>query len=102
VAATFTGATSNADNAMSAGTISLTLADNSGTAMFAVPAMKPGDAPVSRCVTVTNAGTLPLTLSLYSGTTTGTGLGSYLNLTVLRGSFGAAPAYPGCSTFTAA
>ena len=49
-----------------------------------------------------NTGTIPLQLKLYSGTTTGTGLGTYLNLSILRGSFGTPPAYPSCSTFTAA
>ena len=88
-------------NSFAAGTVNFTVNDNSNTALFSVAGIKPGDAPLSRCVTVTNAGSLPLRLNLYTGTLTG-GLGSYLNLSVLRGSFGAAQVYPGCATFTSA
>src|SRR5205823_2723202 len=84
-----------------AGTVNFALNDNSNTALFSVAGVKPGDAPLSRCVTVTNSGNLPLQLSLYSGTLTG-GLGSYLNLSVLRGSFGTPQTYPGCATFASA
>src|SRR5439155_1283418 len=87
--AAFTSQTRNNSNSFAAGTVNLTVNDNSNTALFSVAGIKPGDAPLSRCVTVTNAGSLPLHLNLYSGTPTG-GLGSYLNLSVLPGSFGAA------------
>jgi len=99
--AAFTSQTRNNSNSFAAGTVNLTVNDNSNTALFSVAGIKPGDAPLSRCVTVTNAGSLPLHLNLYSGTPTG-GLGSYLNLSVLQGSFGAAQVYPGCATFTSA
>ena len=100
--AAFTDTASVPGNSFTAGTVAVTLTDNTNTAMFTVTNLKPGDATLSRCVTVTNNGDLPLQLSLYSGTTSGTGLGSYLNLSVLRGSFGTPPAYPACTTFTSA
>jgi len=101
--AAFTSRTANPGDTFAAGTIGVTLTDGNNTAMYsAVANVKPGDAPLTRCITVTNTGNIPLQLKLYSGTTTGTGLGTYLNLSILRGSFGTPPAYPNCTTFTAA
>src|SRR5205814_3747087 len=92
--AAFTSRTANPGNTFAAGTIGVTLTDGNNTAMYsAVANLKPGDAPLTRCVTVTNTGTIPLQLKLYSGTTTGAGLGTDLNLSIPRGSFGTPPAY---------
>src|SRR2546423_7916180 len=101
--AAFPSRTATPGNPFAAGTVAVTLTDGNNTAMYsAVANLKPGDAPLTRCITVTNTGTIPLQLKLYSGTTTGTGLGTYLNLSILRGSFGTPPAYPNCTTFTTA
>ena len=101
--AAFTSRTANPGNTFAAGTVGVTLTDGNNTAMFsAVTNVKPTDATLTRCITVTNTGTIPVQLKLYSGATGGTGLGTYLNLSILRGSFGTPPAYPSCSTFTAA
>ncbi|MFI5936494.1 TasA family protein [Actinoplanes sp. NPDC051494] len=93
----FTASTSNAGNSFGAGTV--TLSDNSsGSRMFSVPALRPGS-PVSRCIEVAYTGTLPAAVKLYGATTGGTGLESYLNLTVTRGT--TSTAFGDCSGFTA-
>lgn len=69
--------------------------NDAGAAMFAMPNLAPG-ATQSSCITATYAGSLPGTVRLY-GTTSGTGLASYLRLTVTRGTSGA---FGSCSGFT--
>jgi hypothetical protein len=95
--ATFTSSTSNAGNTFAAGTV--TLSDNdSGSAMLALAAAKPGDTDVS-CVRITYSGSLPATVRPY-GTTTGTGLDAYLTLTVTRGVLPSGT-FDNCTGFTA-
>jgi hypothetical protein len=100
----FSGTTSNSDNAFAAGTVVLTDND-SDSALLNLSTAKPGQS-ASSCIMVTYAGSLPATVRLY-GTTGGTGLEPYLNLTITRGTI---PPLPGrdpppppfgdCTTFT--
>jgi hypothetical protein len=92
----FSSITSNPGNAFATG--SVILADNDpGTAMLALSGAKPGDSDTS-CIRVSYTGTLPSTVRLY-GTTTGTGLDSYLTVTVTRGT--ASAGFDNCTGFTA-
>src|SRR4051812_21089686 len=94
--AAFTATTTNPGNAYAAGTV--TLSDNdSGTAMFNPANLKPGDS-YSSCITVAYTGTLPALVKLY-GTTTGTGLAPYLDLTVTRGTISSG-GFGDCTNFT--
>jgi hypothetical protein len=60
--------------------------------------MKPGDPAVTRCIDVTYTGSLDASVRMY-GTTGGTGLAQYLNVTVTRGEKNAA--FSGCGDFVA-
>jgi len=84
--AAFSDTTSNAANSWSAGTVTIT-DDDSGSAMFNASAMKPGDT-VTECIVVTYSGSLvPADVSLY-GSTGGSGLDAYLDMTVDIGTGG--------------
>ena len=93
----FSSTTSNSGNSFAAGTVSIT-DDDSGSAMFSLTGLKPGDTS-TKCIVVTYTGSLASTVRLY-GTTAGTGLDSYLDLKVSRGSISSA-SFPSCSSFTA-
>jgi len=58
--------------------------DDGGIAMFFVEGAAPRDPPATSCLQVSYTGTVPVTVRLY-GSTTGTGLDPYLDLTVTRG-----------------
>lgn len=92
----FSATTGNAGNSFSAGTVTLG-DDDAGTAMLSLATAKPGDSDTS-CIVVTYTGSLAATVRLY-GTTTGTGLDQYLDLTVTRGT--KSTAFDGCTDFTA-
>ncbi len=88
--AAFTATTSNANNTWSAGTVTLTDND-SGTAMFTVADVVPGDT-TTQCILVTYGGSVAadvkLYLSAYTPSATAgapSGLGPFLNLTVEQG-----------------
>ena len=84
VSASFTGTTSSSVN-LSAATLQMSL-DDGGSALLSIANLKPADGTVSRCVVVTNTGTAPIAkVSLHAANPTGTGLGSYLNFSVVRG-----------------
>lgn len=88
----------NADS-ISSGTVGLSDND-SGSAMLSLAAAQPGDSDTG-CIKVTYAGTLAAAVRLY-GTTTGSGLDQYLNLTVTRGIFNPSePAFDSCTNFQA-
>lgn len=93
----FTATTANAGNSFTSGSVILT-DDDLGVAMLSLTNAKPGDTDTS-CINVTYAGTLPATVRLY-GTTGGTGLDPYLNVTVTRGTI-ALPAFDTCAAFVA-
>jgi predicted ribosomally synthesized peptide with SipW-like signal peptide len=81
----FNAVKTNSGNSFAAGTV--LLSDNdSGNAMMSLVSAKPFDS-VSACLVVTYTGTLSGTVRLY-GSTTGTGLAQYLNLTITRGTMG--------------
>jgi hypothetical protein len=92
--AAFTSTTANAANSWSAGTVALT-DDDTGTAMFAVTNMAPGDS-ITRCITVSYSGSVDAAVRLYGSITGGTGLGTYLDLTVERGTGGS---FASCTGF---
>ena len=92
----FSATTSNPANSAAAGTV--VLADNDANgAMFNLSGMTPGSS-ASSCIKVTYSGTLPALVHLYQ-TSGGSGLGSYLDLTITRGS--SSTAFADCSGFTA-
>lgn len=98
--AAFRSTTDDTGNRFTSGTVYLT-DDGAGSALFALSGMRPTDAPVSRCILVSYAGTLAASVRLYASNTAG-GVAPYLNLTITRGTLGAVPpAFPGCGTFTA-
>lgn len=93
----FNDLTANDGNFYEAGTVTIR-DDDGGAAMFtSLPDLGPGDS-VTRCLVVTYDGTLPASVRLH-GTTGGTGLDSYLDLRVTRGS--KSTAFSGCSDFVA-
>ncbi|GAA4660689.1 hypothetical protein [Kineococcus glutinatus] len=97
--ASFTARTSTAANTFSAGTVVLSDDRAAGSVLLSAVNMKPGDSATT-CYRVSYTGSLPVEVRL-RGTTTGTGLGSHVRLTVTRGTL-TATSGPSCSTFTAA
>jgi predicted ribosomally synthesized peptide with SipW-like signal peptide len=93
----FTSTSANPGNTFASGTVVLT-DDDGGNAMVSLAAAKPGMSDTA-CIQVTFNGTLP-SLVRMSGTTTGTGLDSYIDLTVTRGTL-SAPSFDSCATFGA-
>lgn len=78
---------------------SLNLTDNDGgTALLSLSSAKPGDS-VTACQNITYTGGADALVRLY-GTAGGTGLASYLTLTVTRGTFTGTPAAGSCTGFT--
>ena len=90
----FTARTTNASNAVSAGTVSLTDNDLGGT-MLGLNAATPGSSDTS-CIRVTYNGTLDAAVRMYV-TLTGS-IAPYLTLTVTRGSGSAG--FDNCTGFT--
>jgi hypothetical protein len=95
--AAFTAETSNPGNSFSAGTVTLS-DDDTGTAMFTVTGLRPGSTGTN-CLAVGYTGSLAAAVRLYvaPGDYTGTGLGTYLSLTVDEGTGGA---FGSCSGFS--
>jgi predicted ribosomally synthesized peptide with SipW-like signal peptide len=92
----FSSTTSNTGNSFSAGDVILTDND-AGSAMLSLANAKPGDSDTS-CIVVTYSGSLPSTVRLY-GTTGGSGLDQYLDLTITRGT-DPLPSFDSCAGFT--
>jgi predicted ribosomally synthesized peptide with SipW-like signal peptide len=78
----FSATTDNTANSFTAGTVAVG-DDDSGSAMLALSNAKPGDSDAA-CIVVNYTGSLPASVKLY-GSTGGTGLAQYLDLTVTRG-----------------
>jgi predicted ribosomally synthesized peptide with SipW-like signal peptide len=93
----FSDTTDNSGNSFQAGSVTIE-DDDSGSAMFSLTGMKPGDPAVSRCIDVRYTGSLDASVRMY-GTTGGTGLAQYLNVTVTRGE--KESAFSGCGDFVA-
>lgn len=81
--AAFSGTTANSSNSFASGTVSLS-DDDSGSAMFSVSGMTPGDT-VYGCITVTYTGSVDAAVKLYGSASTTT-LAPYLDLTIKEGS----------------
>jgi hypothetical protein len=100
--AAFTKTTANYSDTYAAGTV--ILANNSaGAALLSLTNAVPTLASQTDtgCITVTYTGSLPANVRLYA-TVGGTGLATYLGVTVTRGSFSpSAPAYRSCTNFVA-
>ncbi len=92
----FSDTTSNPGNAFPAGSVTI-VDDDAGSAMLSITNGKPGDSDVG-CIVVTFTGSLASTVTLY-GTTGGTGLDQYLDLTVTRGT--KSSGFDSCADFTA-
>jgi hypothetical protein len=93
----FNQVSSNASNALSAGTISITDND-AGTALLSLTNAKPGDTATG-CVVVSYSGVAPSSVVMY-GTPGGT-LGDFLDLKVTRGTISGTPVANSCTNFTA-
>ena len=102
--AAFFDTTDNTGNSFASGDVVLT-DDDSGAAMFAVTDMAPGDT-VTDCIVVTYEGSLtPADIDLYvaAGGLAGTGLGTYLDMTVdlgTGGSSGNCTGFAGATVYT--
>ena len=95
--AAFTATTTTAGQRIEAGSLQLTDNDG-GSAVLALAAAQPG-AVDEGCIKVSFNGSLPSTVRLY-GTTGGSGLDSYLELKVTRGSYSPSEPAPGsCTNF---
>lgn len=103
--AAFTAERTNSGNAATAA--DLTLTDDVGSATLFNPTSdadlanwKPGDTE-TRCIGITNGGTVPGDVTLRGSTPGGTGLGAYVNMTIERGTIAAGHTDRNdCSTFT--
>lgn len=86
------------NNSVRTGTVAI--ADNdAGSAALSLSAAKPGDTDTG-CVNISYTGSVASAVRLY-GTVGGTGLASYLTLTVTRGTFSGTPSANSCTGFTA-
>ncbi len=95
VFASFSSATDNSANAITAGTVAL--ADNDGgVALYTASNAKPGDVKTS-CIRVSYTGSLDADVKLYIGDAIGA-LGDYVNLTIEPGTQ-ASPTFPSCTNF---
>ena len=90
--------TTNPGNAFASGTVKLSDND-AGSALLSLANAKPG-ATTAGCIVVTYTGTLAANVRIF-GTTTGTGLDQYLDLTVTRGTISGSPGAGSCTDFTA-
>ena len=90
----FSATTDNSGNSFASGTVSIG-DDDSGWAMLSLANAKPGDSD-SACIVVDYTGSLPASVTLY-GSTGGTGLAQYLDLTVTRGT--KSSAFDACGDF---
>lgn len=92
--AAFTATTTSPGNSFAPGTVAI--GDNdTGAAMLALAAAKPGDSDTS-CMRVTYTGSINSSVRLYAGLTGS--LAQYLTLTVTRGT-DAAPSFDSCASF---
>jgi hypothetical protein len=97
--AAYTVTTASNGNVIEAGSVKLS--DNGdATSMLSLSAALPGDT-TSACIRVTYEGSLPASVRLH-GTTSGSGLDQYLDLTVTRGVYSPSePAFKSCTNFQA-
>ena len=94
--AAFTASTSASGNIFTTGSVSITDND-AGSAILSLTGIKPGDSS-SSCIKVTYSGALPALVKLYRNAG-GTGLASYLDVTLTRGSISSG-GFGDCTGFT--
>ena len=94
----FTATTSATDASAAAGTVDISDSQN-GVAAFDITGLRPWDPAEQRCVTVRNTGSLPVTVLVRGANVTGTGLGSYIDIVIRRGSFSTPPGGTSCTGF---
>jgi predicted ribosomally synthesized peptide with SipW-like signal peptide len=93
----FSDTTANGGNSFESGTVRIQ-DDDSGSAMFSLTGMRPGDPAATRCIDVTYTGSLDAQVRMH-GATGGSGLAQYLNVKVTRGEKDSA--FSGCGDFVA-
>lgn len=93
----FSDTTANGGNSFESGTVTIE-DDDSGSTMFSLTGMRPGDPAASRCIDVTYTGSLDANVRMY-GATGGSGLAQHLNVKVTRGEKDSA--FSGCGDFVA-
>jgi hypothetical protein len=97
--AAYTATTANSGNSIEAGSVKL-LDNGDGSNMMSLSAALPGNT-TSACIRVTYDGSLPASVRLH-GTTTGSGLDPYLDVTITRGVYTPSePAFKSCTNFQA-
>ena len=96
--AAFSATTNNGTNSWQAGSVTITH-DDSGSAMFNVSGIVPGNTG-QKCIKVTYSGSVAATVKLYRSAIGGTGLDSYIDLTVNKGS-GSSGTNGDCTGFSA-
>jgi hypothetical protein len=94
--AIFTSTKAVSSNTVSTATVALTDNDG-GAAMLSLNNAKPGDRDTA-CINVTYAGSIPASVRLYD-TLSGTGLESYVDLKITRGTISSG-AFDSCASFT--
>jgi predicted ribosomally synthesized peptide with SipW-like signal peptide len=99
--AAFTDTTANTGSTFTAGDVEIT-DDDGGQAMFTLadPKLGPGDAIVTRCINVTNNGTLPHDAVAFYGAVGGTGLQAELMVDIDRGTGATGGTGFSCTGFT--
>ena len=93
--AAFTSTTSNNGNTFSAASITIT-DDDAGATMFNISNMKPGDTQ-TKCIVVTNGGASTFGNVALTPSISGTGLQTYLDVNIDRGTGGSFSG--GCGSF---
>ena len=100
--AAFTDEARNDGNQASAASVTITEDVSASSALFNITNFKPSDPTESRCIGVTNGGSIPVPIKLYiDGALGGTGLGSHISMTVERGTRSTADNTSGCGSFVA-
>jgi hypothetical protein len=94
--AAFTASSATGANSFTAGSVTITDND-AGSALLSLTGLVPGESH-SSCITVNYGGTLPAWVKVYR-TTGGTGLASYLDVTLTRGTV-TSGAFGDCTHFT--
>jgi hypothetical protein len=102
--AAFTDEASNAGNRATAADVTITEDVPASTPLFALDGWQPGEdgAEVSRCVAITNGGSIPVPVRLRLGGAPTGRLGDFVDVRVERGTRAAATDDASCATFASA
>lgn len=101
--AAFTDEASNAGNGATAADVTITEDVAASSPLFDLDAWQPGESgdTVSRCIGITNGGTIALPLKLRLAGAPAGGLGDFVDMTIERGTRDAATDDAGCGSFAA-